>query len=358
MSRSANAFCQGLRGAVRDFTDAHALHALAEGVAVDGVAIAEERGRGGIVGEGVHDLLGRPRSAGMRGNVEVEDAPAIVSEHDEDEQDAQVRGRNGEEIEGDQIRDVIGKERAPGLRGRCAALRDEPGDGALGHVEAELQQLTMDSRGAPDFLWFMSSDFFLRLPQLLPRHRREMVLVVIRCWALQHDEDDLQPLCAQRRKRLAMRMSPRRLVVVVCPGPFTRTEREERDMIDHVPQAKRNCTTRCLPLRFVRGTAPACAWRCRNDSHRSGASPRRAQSVGAVMPWSPIGSVRTHCAVGMLAKKSSMASRYSPTAATTAASSATRVRINRALGGTTWAGTGSCGCWRTSQSARVRVSLR
>src|SRR5438093_13323370 len=84
----------------------------------------------------------------MLGNVEVEDAPAIVSEHDEDEQDAQARGRNGEEIEGDQIRDVIGKERAPGLRGRCAALRDEPGDGALGHVEAELQELPMDSLSA------------------------------------------------------------------------------------------------------------------------------------------------------------------------------------------------------------------
>jgi len=54
----------------------------------------------------------------MLGNVEVEDAPAIVSEHEKDEQDAQARGRNGEEIEGDQIRDVIGKERAPGLRGR------------------------------------------------------------------------------------------------------------------------------------------------------------------------------------------------------------------------------------------------
>src|SRR5437016_6291579 len=43
----------------------------------------------------------------MLGNVEVEDAPAIVSEHDEDEQDAQARGRNSEEIEGDQIRDVM-----------------------------------------------------------------------------------------------------------------------------------------------------------------------------------------------------------------------------------------------------------
>src|SRR5438309_4337765 len=70
----------------------------------------------------------------MRGNVEVEDTPAIVSEHDEDEQDAQARGRNGEEIEGDQIRDVIGKERAPGLRGGCAALR--PGRRSL--VDGEL----------------------------------------------------------------------------------------------------------------------------------------------------------------------------------------------------------------------------
>jgi hypothetical protein len=63
----------------------------------------------------------------------------------------------------------------------------------------------MDSRGAPDFLWFMSSDLFLRLPQLLPCHRREVVLVVIRGSALPHDEDDLQPLCAQRPERLAVR---------------------------------------------------------------------------------------------------------------------------------------------------------
>jgi hypothetical protein len=37
--------------------------------------------------------------------------------------------------------------------------------------------------------------------------------------------------------------------------------------------------------------------------------PRRAHSVGAVMPCLPIGSVRAHCAAGMLAKKSSIASR-------------------------------------------------
>src|SRR3989441_13024851 len=47
-----------------DFTDAHALHALPEHVTVDRVAIAEEIGRGGVIREGVHDLLSRPDSSG------------------------------------------------------------------------------------------------------------------------------------------------------------------------------------------------------------------------------------------------------------------------------------------------------
>src|SRR5882762_10678187 len=101
-----------------DFTDAHALHALPEHVTVDRVAIAEEIGRGGVVREGVHDLLGRPGSGGMLGDVEVEDAPAGVGEHDEDEQNAQARGGNREEIDGDEVPDVIGQEGAPRLRRR------------------------------------------------------------------------------------------------------------------------------------------------------------------------------------------------------------------------------------------------
>ncbi len=101
-----------------DFTDAHALYALPEHVTVDRVAIAEEVGRGGIVRKGVHDLLGGPEGGGVLGDIEVEDAPAVVREHDEDEQNAQARAGNSEEIDGDQIREVIGQERAPSLRRR------------------------------------------------------------------------------------------------------------------------------------------------------------------------------------------------------------------------------------------------
>ncbi len=66
----------------QDFTDAHAPHALPEHVTVDRVAIAEEIGWRGVVREGVHDLLGRPGCGGMRGDIEVEDAPTVVGEHD------------------------------------------------------------------------------------------------------------------------------------------------------------------------------------------------------------------------------------------------------------------------------------
>src|SRR5437773_5892870 len=133
-----------------DFTDAQALHALPEHVTVDRVAIAEEIGQGGVVREGVHDLLGRPGGGGMLGDVEVEDAPALVGEHNEDEEHPQASSRDREEIDGDQIPDMIGQERSPALRGRRAPLWEQAGDGALGHDDAELQELTMDSRSAPE----------------------------------------------------------------------------------------------------------------------------------------------------------------------------------------------------------------
>jgi len=39
-----------------------------------------------------------------------------VGKHDEDEQNAQPRGGNREEVDGDEVPDVIGQERAPRLR--------------------------------------------------------------------------------------------------------------------------------------------------------------------------------------------------------------------------------------------------
>src|SRR5215831_20564411 len=97
--------------------------------------------------------------------------------------------------------------------------------------------MTLSARSnSDDFLWLVSSDFSLTLPELLARHRRQMVSLVVGKLALPHDEDDLQPLRPQRPERLAVRVSPGALLVIVRAGPFTRAQREERHVFDHVPQ--------------------------------------------------------------------------------------------------------------------------
>src|ERR671924_561845 len=45
---------------------------------------------------------------------------------------------------------MVSQERSPSLRRPGTALRHEPGDGALGHIDAELQEFAMDARGAPE----------------------------------------------------------------------------------------------------------------------------------------------------------------------------------------------------------------
>jgi hypothetical protein len=87
----------------------------------------------------------------------VEDATAMVGEYDEDEEHAQMRGGYCEEIDGDEVLDMVGQERAPGLGGRGASLGDQPGDGALGHGDAKLEEFAMDSGGAPQGIRFSHS---------------------------------------------------------------------------------------------------------------------------------------------------------------------------------------------------------
>jgi hypothetical protein len=97
----------------------------------------------------VDDLLGGPVGGGVLGHVEVDDPPVVVGEDDEDEQDAEASGGHGEEVDGDQVADMVGEERPSGLRGLGAPLGHEPGDGALGDVDAELQELPVDAKRTP-----------------------------------------------------------------------------------------------------------------------------------------------------------------------------------------------------------------
>lgn len=99
-------------GGDQDFVDSQAFYAIFEIVAVGAVAITNEKTRRFFVREGVDDLLGGPYGVGISGHVEVNDLAPVVTENDEDVQNAKSRGRNGEEITGGNIGNMIGQSHA------------------------------------------------------------------------------------------------------------------------------------------------------------------------------------------------------------------------------------------------------
>jgi hypothetical protein len=70
----------GAQGARDDLADAHPGDAPSEDLAVDCVAVPHEPVRGGVIREGLDDLLGRPRSRGMFRDGDVDDPSVRVPE--------------------------------------------------------------------------------------------------------------------------------------------------------------------------------------------------------------------------------------------------------------------------------------
>ena len=116
------AWCDG------DFFDPHTFDALCEVVAVDVVAITKEKTRCFLVWESVDDLLGGPLGAGIRGKIEMDNQPTVMTKNDKDIQDAKRHCGNSKEIAGGDIGNVIGQERPPRLRRRFP-----PADHVFGH---------------------------------------------------------------------------------------------------------------------------------------------------------------------------------------------------------------------------------
>jgi len=94
-------------------------------------------------------LLGGPFGAGIRGNVEVNDLPPVVTQHDEDVQDTEGHGRNREKVAGRDVGNVIVQKRPPGLRRRFPSADHVLGHGLFGDVVAQHGQFGYDPRYAP-----------------------------------------------------------------------------------------------------------------------------------------------------------------------------------------------------------------
>src|SRR4029453_16514974 len=90
----------GCFGSDDHFANSHVGQAPGEALAVDGIPIAEQISRSGLVREDLEDLAGGPDCRQMFRDVQVEEFAAVMSKDDEDEEQAKREGRDEEEVDG------------------------------------------------------------------------------------------------------------------------------------------------------------------------------------------------------------------------------------------------------------------
>ena len=99
ISRSAYAFCQGERGAVRTSSMPMARRRRrTRGKRM--IAIVNEIARRYVLGKRLTELLGRPRRRRTLGDRDVHDAAALMGEDHQHEQQSTSGGRHDEEVRG------------------------------------------------------------------------------------------------------------------------------------------------------------------------------------------------------------------------------------------------------------------
>jgi hypothetical protein len=130
-----------------DLLDPHRTHSTNEVRAIDLVSVPDDVPRRRVVGEGVDQLLACPLRGRTIGDVEVHDAAALVLE--EHVQDAKRGCGNDKEVDGNEIMGVIPEKRTPGLRRRLSPTRHVPRHRGLCDVEAEHEQLTVNTWRSP-----------------------------------------------------------------------------------------------------------------------------------------------------------------------------------------------------------------
>src|SRR6266700_6562918 len=98
--------------------DPHALDTPLKRAAVDRITISKEILWRGAPWEGFDDLLGRPLSSRIPGDVEVQNFPSRMFKHNQDEEELESNRRYDEEIDRHQVIHMILQERLPCRRGR------------------------------------------------------------------------------------------------------------------------------------------------------------------------------------------------------------------------------------------------
>src|ERR1700674_5835468 len=109
-------------GCGENFLDFHVCDLPAEIIPEDGVTIAQQVAREYFKRKRFSQLLSRPLCRWVGGHIEVENAPAVMRQHQKHVKHLEANSRYGKEIDGDQLLGVILQESSPILRPRLVAV--------------------------------------------------------------------------------------------------------------------------------------------------------------------------------------------------------------------------------------------
>ena len=122
-----------------DLFHAHRHHRRAERLPVCAVAVADQISRRRVPRKGFAQLLCHPIRGRMCGDAEMLDAPPLMTQHDEDEQNGERGRRDHKEIDRNETAHVVVEERPPGLRRRLRMPYHVSRYGRLADIDAQLQ---------------------------------------------------------------------------------------------------------------------------------------------------------------------------------------------------------------------------
>ena len=122
-----------------DLFHAYRHHGRAERLPVCAVPVADQIRRRRIPRKGFADIRCHPIRARMCSDAEMRDAPPLMTQHDEYEQNGARGRRDHEEIDRNETARVVVEERPPGLRRRLRMPYHVSRDSRLADIDAQLQ---------------------------------------------------------------------------------------------------------------------------------------------------------------------------------------------------------------------------
>src|SRR5499427_10258371 len=118
----------------------------------DAVAIAQQIARRAVPRKSLSQLLCGPFRGRMSGDVKMQNAPPLMRQHQQHVEHLEPDGRYRKEVDRNHGLHVVLQEGSPGLGGRVVAAHQVLAHTRLAHVDAELEQLSVNPRSAPDWI--------------------------------------------------------------------------------------------------------------------------------------------------------------------------------------------------------------